>query len=89
MNLKNLNIGSLIKESVSKNDIDINRICNFLNCTEIAFREVYGRLMFSNIYFGVINFNICCTLKMKLLIFDLDRQYIHCEYIFQGQVYCI
>lgn len=42
MNLKKLNIGSLIKESVIENEIDINRICNFLNCTEKEVIEMYS-----------------------------------------------
>ncbi|RLJ31954.1 hypothetical protein CLU97_1395 [Chryseobacterium sp. 7] len=41
MNLKNLNIGSLIKDSVVKSEIDMNRICNFLNCTEKEVLEMY------------------------------------------------
>ncbi|WP_414843975.1 transposase, partial [Chryseobacterium sp. IT-36CA2] len=42
MNLRNLNIGSLLKISVSKNQIDISRICNFLNCTEKEVLEMYS-----------------------------------------------
>jgi hypothetical protein len=44
MNLKNLNIGSLIKDSVSKNEIDISRICNFLNCTEKEALEICSKI---------------------------------------------
>jgi hypothetical protein len=41
MDLKNLNIGSLIKDSVAKSGIEMQRICNFLNCTEEEVLKMY------------------------------------------------
>ncbi|REC76495.1 transposase [Chryseobacterium elymi] len=41
MDLKNLHIGSMIKEKVTKSDIEIHRICKFLNCSEEDIIKMY------------------------------------------------
>ncbi|RLJ31959.1 hypothetical protein CLU97_1400 [Chryseobacterium sp. 7] len=41
MNLKNLNIGSSIEDIVDKNRIEMQRICNFLKCTEADVFAMY------------------------------------------------
>jgi hypothetical protein len=41
MNLKNINIGPLIKQYVRENNIEMDRICNFLNSTEEEILHMY------------------------------------------------
>ncbi|MDP9959731.1 transposase [Chryseobacterium lathyri] len=41
MDLKNLHIGSMIKEKVDKNGIEMSRICKFLNCNEKDITKMY------------------------------------------------
>lgn len=41
MDLKNLNIGSMIKEKVDKSGIEMPRICKFLNCKEEDIMKMY------------------------------------------------
>ncbi|MBL1221023.1 transposase [Chryseobacterium sp. L7] len=41
MDLKNLNIGSMIKEKVAGNGIEMSRICKFLNCREEEILNMY------------------------------------------------
>ncbi|KPH13839.1 transposase [Chryseobacterium sp. ERMR1:04] len=40
-NLKDIHIGSLIKKRVTECDINMSRICNFLNCDEELINEMY------------------------------------------------
>lgn len=41
MNLKNINIGELIKNKVNESDISVIRICKFFKCTEHYIDQVY------------------------------------------------
>ncbi|KMQ61683.1 transposase [Chryseobacterium angstadtii] len=41
MDLKEINIGPLIKMEVENSDIDISRICNFMKCTEQEAVDMY------------------------------------------------
>ncbi|MCT2563897.1 helix-turn-helix domain-containing protein [Chryseobacterium herbae] len=41
MDLKNLNIGSMIKDRVAENDIEMKRICKFLNTSENEVLNMY------------------------------------------------
>ncbi|SHG00341.1 transposase [Chryseobacterium sp. OV279] len=41
MDLKNLNIGSMIKDRVAENDIEMSRICKFLNTSENEVLNMY------------------------------------------------
>lgn len=41
MDLKNLNIGSMIKDNVAKKGLEMKRICKFLNCTEKEILKMY------------------------------------------------
>lgn len=41
MNFKNINIGQLIKQRVTEYEIEIARICNFMNCTETEIKNMY------------------------------------------------
>ena len=41
MNLKNLNIGSIIQEKVAQSGIGMPRICKFLNCREEEVMKMY------------------------------------------------
>ena len=41
MNFKNINIGALIENKIIESEIDINRICKFMNCTESELIETY------------------------------------------------
>jgi hypothetical protein len=41
MDLKKINIGSMIKARVANNELGINRICKFLNCTEEEVFKMY------------------------------------------------
>ncbi|KXH84322.1 hypothetical protein [Chryseobacterium kwangjuense] len=46
MDLKNLNIGLMIKEKVTKNGIEMPRICKFLNCREEEVLDMYNSSAF-------------------------------------------
>lgn len=39
--LKNINAGKLIRQRVLESEIDIQRICNFFNCTEYEIEQMY------------------------------------------------
>ncbi|UZT97953.1 helix-turn-helix domain-containing protein [Chryseobacterium fluminis] len=39
--LKEIHIGSLIKQAALEKEIDLDRICNFINCTETEIYQVY------------------------------------------------
>lgn len=41
MNFKNIHIGQLIKKGVLESEIEISRICKFLNCSEEQINEMY------------------------------------------------
>lgn len=41
MDLKNLNIGSMIKDRVAENDIEMSRICKFLSTSENEVLNMY------------------------------------------------
>lgn len=41
MNIKNLHIGSMIKEKVAKSGIEMPRICKFLNCNQEDIIKMY------------------------------------------------
>lgn len=41
MNFKNIHIGSLVKQKVTEENIEISRICNFLKCTEEELPKMY------------------------------------------------
>lgn len=41
MDLKNLNIGSMIKDRVAENGIEMSRICKFLNTSENEVLNMY------------------------------------------------
>ncbi|MBL1220195.1 transposase [Chryseobacterium sp. L7] len=43
MDLRNINIGYLIKSEVEHNEIEIQRICGFLKCTEQEVEEMYNQ----------------------------------------------
>lgn len=65
-NLKDIHIGSLIKTRVTECDINISRICNFLNCDEQLINEMYLRHSLDSDY----------LLKWsKLLEYDFFRLY--------------
>lgn len=40
-NLKDIHIGSFIKKRVTECNINMSRICNFLNCDEVLINEMY------------------------------------------------
>ncbi|MGN7758574.1 transposase [Chryseobacterium sp. 22532] len=46
MDLKHLNIGSMIKEKVAQSDIEMSRICKFLNCQEEDILKMYNSSAF-------------------------------------------
>ncbi|PQA95718.1 transposase [Chryseobacterium shigense] len=41
MNFKEIPIGSLIEQEVAARKIELSRICNFMQCTEQAIKEIY------------------------------------------------
>lgn len=41
INFKDIHLGSLIQQSVEENNIEPNRICNFLKCTEKDIEMMY------------------------------------------------
>ncbi|WP_228728486.1 transposase [Chryseobacterium endalhagicum] len=43
IDLRNINIGYLIKSEVEHNEIEIQRICGFLKCTEQEVEEMYNQ----------------------------------------------
>jgi hypothetical protein len=43
LNLKNINIGELIKEIVAQKEIEISRICSFLKCSEEEVISMYNQ----------------------------------------------
>ncbi len=40
-NFRNIHIGKLINTRVIETNIDVSRICNFMDCTESEIREMY------------------------------------------------
>lgn len=66
IDLRNINIGYLIKSEVEHNEIEIRRICSFLKCTEEEVKEMY------------IQTELSTTLLLKwskLLEYDFFRLY--------------
>lgn len=43
-NFKEIHIGSLINQAVIESGIEISRICNFLNCSELEIEKMYQSL---------------------------------------------
>lgn len=42
MNYKDIHIGEMLKMLVAEREIDLPRICNFLNCTEVDILNMYS-----------------------------------------------
>lgn len=42
MNFKDIHIGQLIRKGVLESEIEISRICKFLNCSEEQINEMYA-----------------------------------------------
>lgn len=41
MNFKNIHLGSLIRQHVTENGVEVSRICNFMKCPSIEVEEMY------------------------------------------------
>lgn len=41
IDIKNIHIGSMIRQGVVENEIEMSRICNFLNCSEEEIEQMY------------------------------------------------
>lgn len=66
IDLRNINIGYLIKSEVEHSEIEIQRICSFLKCTEQEVEEMYSQTELST----------ALLLKWsKLLEYDFFRLY--------------
>jgi hypothetical protein len=66
MNLKNIHIGSLIREKVLEKKIDQVRLCNYLKCNEMEVNAMYEEENMSTVF----------LLKWsKLLEYDFFRLY--------------
>lgn len=66
MDVKNINIGFLIKEGVREKEIEMHRICNFLDATEEEILRMYEST----------NLNTAILLRWsKLLEYDFFRLY--------------
>lgn len=66
MNFKEIHIGHLIEKRVEECDIEITRICNFLNCSEAEIQEMYKKESIDTSY--LLRWS-------KLLAYDFFRIY--------------
>jgi len=41
IDFKNIHIGEMIEKRVQETNIDVNRICSFLKCTENEIQQMY------------------------------------------------
>ena len=65
-NFKEIHIGSLINKAVTESEIELSRICNFLNCKKEEIKEMYAQK----------NLSTDILLKWsKLLKYDFFRLY--------------
>ncbi|PWN67804.1 transposase [Chryseobacterium oncorhynchi] len=43
-NFKNIHIGSLIRQKVEESEIEMDRMCNFLKCSEMEIEKMYNEM---------------------------------------------
>lgn len=66
MNFKEIHIGHLIEKRVEESDIEMSRICDFLNCSETEIQEMYKKASIDSFY--LLRWS-------KLLAYDFFRIY--------------
>lgn len=48
MNFKNIHIGKMIEQAVAESGIELSRICNFMNCSEVEIIKMYEAKSFDS-----------------------------------------